>query len=429
MRANLINLPNLTALLALLCQLTFVSIYANSQILSPPSPALDRTTSIPIRTLLTEQWERDPRIALASKRTFEAANSHSGALLVAYTVNRLRHNRTDDAKLAVRELTDRHPGNLDGWVFKMWLNTLTDDFDAALVNMRSLKKQIDKHKNLPPSTQQTIFKRVGRLIGYMQGPVANRINDELLNDTIGVISNGLTPELLKLFNVNRLQVLQDYDDLVKVQSQQSQVELAKVKIANDAEAVALEREVQLLEKTESQLLPERQRIRDDGSKQISAIERQGQSVEQQRNQISSDILATELDLRYLYQDLFLAQQQPPRFRVSTFNLQNQIRNAEFALNSLRANGVQSNNQLNSLQSQLINARNGTNNRLRAIDKEIKRVNGAKRRNLGKLARIAKGPKVADGKRESWRSRAAALRTYDELSLELYRQDILDQLTK
>jgi len=429
MKLNPINLPITFALLALLCQLNFVSQTATAQILSPPPKPLDESASTIIRKLLTDDWERDPKIGLDSKRTFESAKSYSDDLLVAYTINRIRHNRTQDAKMAARELTNQHVDNLDGWILKTWLNALTDDFDAALIDMRSLKKQVVKTKNLSRSAEQSIFKRLGRLIGYMQGPVAHRVNDDLLNETSKLISNGLKPDLLQLFDDNRNKVLKDFDDLVKVQAQKSQIELAKVKAANDAEAVALEREVQLLEKTESQLLPERQRIRDDGAKQISSIERQGQTVEQQLNRIRADIRATELDLQYMYQDLYLAQQQPPRFRVSTFHLQNQIRNAAFALNSLRANGVQSNNQLNSLQAQLVNARNSTNNRLREIDREIKRINGAKRRNLGKLARIAQGPKVADGKRDSWQSRATALRTYDELSLELYRQDILDQLTK
>jgi chromosome segregation ATPase len=144
--------------------------------------------------------------------------------------------------------------------------------------------------------------------------------------------------------------------------------------------------------------------------------------------MGNDIRATELDLQLMYSDLNLILQQPPRFQIGVLQLQGQIRNAELALVSLTSSANQTSQQINSLSAQLAQVRNGVNQRLNELEREIKRVNGAKRRNMAKLTKIAKGPKVASGKRDSMRSRAKALRTYDDLVVELYRQDILDQLT-
>lgn len=401
---------------------------AYSQILSPPPKPLTPEISAPIRTLLTDDWKRAPKNEAASKSTFEKARVFTDDLLVTYTINRIRHNRISEAKLAAQELTVRHPDNLDGWILRTWLNTLTDDFDAALINIRSLKKKFDQTKNLAEPTKQKIYKRLGRLIGYMQGPVSDRVNNDLRDETIQFVTAGVKPELVKLFNGSRNKVLKEYGDLTKSQADKTQVELVKIKASNDAEAVALERQIKLLEQSESQQTAEKQRIRDESARQISAIERQGSSAELEISRINTNLRTTELDLFYLHQDLNFILNQPPGRRFSTFNLQNQIRNAQLSANALRLEGIQATNQLNSLRTQLVAAQRNSTQRLNDLEREIKRVNGAKRRNLAKLTKLAKGPKVADGKRQSMQSRVNALRTYDDLPLELYRQDILDQLT-
>ena len=412
----------------LCCTIFFCSI-SNAQILSPPPQRIDTDGSVPIRQLLNQDWERGPKISARSKTTFESAKRFTDDLLVAYTINRIRHKKTSEAKLAAQELTDRHADNLDGWMLKTWLNMLTDDFDVALINMRSFKKQIVSQKNLPVETQKLIYKRLGKFVGYLQGPVADQVNHDLRDETIKVLAAGLKPEILKTFNENRDRVLKQHDDLLKEQGKKTQVILDKAKIENDAEVAQLERQNQLLEQTESKLLPEKQKLSAEASKQITAIEQQGSQLSQQLSSTVGEIRAIELDLQYLYQDLFLINQQPPEFRQSTFLLRNQIRNAELTLGSLKQNAGVTANQLNGLHSQIAQIQASANRQVNEIEKEIKRVGNSKLRNLSKLTKIAQGPKIASGKRQSLKSRLTGLRTYDDLSLELYRQDIISQLSK
>ena len=151
---------------AVCCCFLFCS-NCDAQILSPPVERIAPQASTPIRRLLNEDWERAPKIAVRAKTTFESATQFTDDLLVAYMFNRIRHNQTSEAKLAAQELTDRHADNLDGWMLKTWLNTLTDDFDLALINMRMFKKQIDAQKNLPEQTKQQIYGRLGRLLSLI----------------------------------------------------------------------------------------------------------------------------------------------------------------------------------------------------------------------------------------------------------------------
>jgi len=397
------------------------------QLLSPPSSPLDEATSAAVRTLMTTQWERNPTHEVQSKQTFEGASIKNSTLLVAYATNRLKQNKTRESKMIAEELTNRYPDNLDGWMLKIWLNTLEDNFDIALISMRSFKKKIDTAKNLPDTTKILIYKRLGRLIGYMQGPVADRVNKDVLDGTILAVADGVAPHVLKSFNENRDQVLKKYDDLLRTQTNKTQIELAKVQAENEQERIALERENQLLEQAESQLIPEKERIRRAASQQVSSLEQQGSSIQQRLNAISSDVQAAQLNLQFMYADLAVLTRPRTRQYVSSYGLRNEILNVEFALSSLNNEWVGLSNQLNGIGIQIAQARNSARQQLDQIQKEINRVNGAKRRNLGKLARIARGPVLADGKRSSMKNRATSLVTYDELSEELYRQQILDHL--
>jgi len=321
------------------CCFLYWSIFCGSvsqaQILSPPHQPIDAQASAPIRQLLNQNWERGPKTSARSKTAFESAQRFTDDLLVAYTINRIRHKKTSEAKLAAQELTDRHADNLDGWILKTWLNMLTDDFDVALINMRLFKKQIDSQKNLPIATRKLIYKRLGKFIGYLQGPVADQVNDDLRDETIRLLVAGLKPKILKTFNENRDRVLKEHDGLLKQQGKKTQVIVEKAKIDNDAEAAQLKRQNQLLEQTEIKLLPEKQRLSAEASNQIAAIEQQGSQLTQQLNSTSSEIRAIKLELQFLYQDLFLILQQPLEFRQSTFLLQIQIRNAELTLVTLK----------------------------------------------------------------------------------------------
>ncbi len=413
-----------TAFLTLVCDLSVAV-----QLLDPPANSIDAAASIPIRKLLTDDWKLGPANAAESKKTFASASPKTEMTLVAYALNRLQQNQTKEAKDIVEELTSSFPNNLDGWMLKTWIHTLEDKYDVALINMRSLKKQIDNTPDLKDSTKVQIYKRLGRLTGYMQGPVSSRVNSDILDGTIATIAHGIAPDVLNSFSEARDQVLKQYDDLLNTQADKTQLELDKVQAENEQEKLSLERQNELLEQSEAQLIPQKQKLEAEANQQVSNLQGQGSMAQQQMNQISSDIQATQLNLQYMYFDLdAILQQQQLGYAVSTYAIRNQIRNAENAIYNLRISGNQLSNQLGGLNSQIRQIQYSAGRQLRNLNSELKRISGAKRRNLGKLARIASGPVVADGKRSAMKIRATALRTYDELPLELYRQQILDLLT-
>ncbi len=398
------------------------------QLLSPPPGPLDATASVPVRALLTTYWERSPANETQSKKMFENAGRKDPTLLLAFAVNRLQQNRTRESRTIAEELTSEFPDNLDGWMLKIWLNTLEDKFDVALINMRPFKQKIDKSKDLSDQTKILIYRRLGRLIGYLQGPVVDRVNKNVLDGTIFAIANGLPPDVLNAFNESREEVLKKCDDLLRAQADKTQIELAKVRAENEQERISLERQNLVLEQTESQLIPEKERLRSEGNQQVSSLEQQASSLQQQLNAISTDIQSIQLNLQFMYADLAALSRPINRRYVSTYGLRNEILNAEFDLANLNNEGAALSNQLNGIGLQIVQTQNRLRQQLNEMQKEINRVNGAKRRNLGKLAKIASGPELADGKRSAMKNRATSLVTYDKISEELYRQQILDHLS-
>ncbi|MDB4371268.1 hypothetical protein N9Z44_04125, partial [Mariniblastus sp.] len=65
---------------------------------------------------------RTPPNALASENFYKNLNSRPAIVSVAFAVNRLQQNKTNEAKLVAEKLTETFPKNLDGWMLKAWLN-------------------------------------------------------------------------------------------------------------------------------------------------------------------------------------------------------------------------------------------------------------------------------------------------------------------
>jgi chromosome segregation ATPase len=111
---------------------------------------------------------------------------------------------------------------------------------------------------------------------------------------------------------------------------------------------------------------------------------------------------------------------------SAINLiSSQIRNAEVTLYSLQSNRNAITNQLQSIQSQVNQLTNEYTARVNQIEGRYKKLNNTARRNQAKLAKIATGPEIADGKKGARKSRLNALTSYYDLPIELYRQQLLD----
>lgn len=408
--------------------LTLMSTPVAGQLVQAPIIFDNPPAKLAAQKILTTDWARSPEREKQSKSTFGSAASDDANLLYAYALNRMQHNRHREAKRTTNELTTKYPKHIDGWILHAWLNALTDDFDVCCSNLRSIKKNMGQ-VNLDVSAQKRAYHRIGSLIGYLEGPVKKRVNEELLAATIALLEKDSPPEVLTSMKKSRLRVDNKFKALAKEQETRTKLELGKVENSNNQEIANLKNENQVYDQSIARIGPEKDRLRKEASEQISSLERQASDLEQQLSGIGNDIRQTSLNLDAMYRDLNRAVNGPFRGQYSVFLIENEIRNAQFNLTSLQNSGVLLTNQLSMARNQIVQTRNAYSNRIKDLENEIKRLSARKKRNGNRLTKLAKGPEIADGKWMAMRNKITALRTFDDIPIELYREELLGALTK
>ena len=127
-------------------------------------------------------------------------------------------------------------------------------------------------------------------------------------------------------------------------------------------------------------------------------------------------------MAFLYVDLYNIDR---RSLASVYAIENQIYRSELELSQQRIAAANQAGIINGLQNDLFAVRQNIQRKVGQAERNLKRVENAQKRNSKQLQKIAAGPKIAGGKRQSLASRRTALKTYDDLPLELYRQEMLE----
>jgi len=398
------------------------------QLLTPPKQPIQINARDSIQTLLNEYWMRTPPNALASENFYKDLNSRPAIVSVAFAVNRLQQNKTNEAKLVAEKLTETFPKNLDGWMLKAWLNALEDNFEISLVSMQSLNQKVLATPDLPVEVKSSIYSRLGRLIGYLEGPVAHRVNQNLLLTTTQSITKTAPEKHLNEFNLGRAQVFEKYNEIQQNQTLKTNEELVKVAKRDQKIEQLLNRENESLSDSEQKLSEEIERVRQDAGARISTLENQGSEIEQERIATKFEIQKRQNRLFYLYEELALLNLGPVS-QFWAYDPRVEIRNIEFQLSQKRSDWNGYSFQLQNISDEISRLQVFVQQKTNSLGKELKKLNGSRRRNLNKLKRIASGPQIADGKKNAMKIRATSLITYDEISEELYRQQILNQLPR
>ena len=417
-------MKKLTALICLFVALQATVIAAPLQLLSPPTKQLDPPAKKAVEQLLDAKWKKGSANKRESETIFAEDPHDKPEVLVAYVLNRINHNEVDQGLEIAKEFRLRFKQNWDGRILDVWLLTLTDQYDVAIVQMRSLKKQLDaaqKENRLTAAVSQSLYRRLGRLIGYLEGPVVEKVNPQLLADTTAILEQNITPQTQQAFTLARQFVKTEYDQLVAQQVAYQNKELVKVAAVNDVEKEQLEKETELNQDTRAQLVPQLEKLRDEERLQTSLLEQQIGSAQGNLRTISQTAYNLEQQLAFLYADLYTIDR---RF-FNTFAIENQIYQVELELTQQRNAAANQAGIVNGLSNELFGVRQNFQRQIGQAQRNLRRIEVSQKRNNKQLQKIAAGPKIAGGKTQSLASRRTALKTYDGLPLELYRQELLD----
>lgn len=419
-------MKELITLISLLIALQATASASPLQLLCPPT---DKQSGKPnaavVEELLNTKWDRKSTNKIDSLSIFKEAPRDTPHLWVAYALNRINHGSVDQALEISSEARQRFKENWDSRIVEVWLLTLTDQYDAALVQLRFFKKQLDiaqAANRLSPGVQQKIYQRFGRLIGYLEGPVVQKNDAQLLADTTIQLEQNIDPETKKAFTLARQSVKTQYEQLLAQQVGIQNQELAKVGAVNEVEKERLEKDNQLLEITRARLVPRLEDLASEGNIQTTSLEQQIGSAGANLRTANQAAYRLEEQLAFLYTDLYSIDR---RDLASAYAIQNQIFRIERELSRQRIAAANQANELSALQGNLYAVRQNYRRQIGQINNELKRTEVSQKRNGKQLQKIAAGPKIAGGKTQSLTSRRTALKTYDNLPVELYRQELLE----
>ena len=381
--------------------------------------------------LLENHWKRGIQNRQAAEIAWQAAGGESiqsPDLMSAFVINRVQQGRSKEAREVARQLTQRHPDRLDGWELRGWLDARLRDFDQSLIAIQELNELINSTPDLDPRRRTLLIRRLGRLIGYLEGPVQGSVNKDLLDQVTDEILANLKQPLLKEFEDRRKLVQEKLADLNKQKTDTISTETDRLKRETEQEIEILEDQRAELNLEMSRLQPQLERVQREADREISA-------ARDQLDPLRDDLLFIEDQIEDARWQLFRLQEDLSYFqRISRRHVNipfvfNSIRNVQFDLTNLYSRRRSVQNQLWLSEENLARLRTEYDLRELAVRNEIERLDRDRHRNQKRLVKLAGGKPVAAGKINSIESRATALTTYDPLSLERWRQDLQDRLIR
>ncbi len=132
---------------------------------------------------LREGWQVGPDgMAAARQGTASARQLQDADALYAAGLALLRHHQYDDAAEVFQTAVEVDPKHYRSWRALIWIRTLQEKFDAALVQIQRLAKQLPASE-LPAADEAKVLETVrllGRLFGFYEAPRSGDVSGALV---------------------------------------------------------------------------------------------------------------------------------------------------------------------------------------------------------------------------------------------------------
>jgi hypothetical protein len=390
------------------------------------APKINPASVVTMRNLLFDLWQPGMVNREQVEKLFDLSQTVSRELTLAYVANRLNDNRTADARKALESATISDSKFVDGWLLKSHLDIVGKDYGPSLMALRSAKRALDE-PNAAPAARTSFYRRAGELIGYMSGPVAQRVDQQLVQTTVENLLKATSDDDRKAFEAAIAQIQNQYQEIVDAAQVRLDDDWQKQANVDATLQVTLTNQNQSLMQTEQSLRSRLQQLQADLGQLESQLTSQLSPLQSTINNLGSQIRSLQWTLSFLYQDLAQAQNTQLVHPFTIRSIVDQIQRVELNLFSLQSSLQSAVSEYNAVQAQLQATRSNYQNQINETQRELKRVGGTVTRNQSQLVRLAAGPAVAPGKREAEDSRVTSLSRYIKLSPDLMRQQLLELL--
>lgn len=404
--------------------LTLVGPIVHGQLIQAPTLPVEEGKLV--KYWLDDVWDKGIGNNDKSVEVYKAAAPKDSNVNLAYAVNRLQHNRSTEALAAAEFAKSADSRNLDAIVFLIWLKVLQDDFDVALIEMQSFADTVQKNK-FDRDKLDVAYRRLGRLLGYFNGPIAGQCNPDILARTTERLTERLDDRQKKILTDQSDAVIAKYEQLLRDLSQKVHDSIIKNEASDNASKIALEKQNNVLEAQTDQIQQQRNDLEMEGEQKMSAVAQNLPALEAQLQNAILEIDAVRSRIQYTQSALYYSQNNFQSSLLANNFHRLQLQQNYLVLNNLRSNANVIANAIAVEQNKINQIRNTYSTELNRLSKDIKKSTNLQRRNSNKLVKIAAGPEPDAGKVKALNNRTSALSIYDPLPLEQYRADFRRQL--
>ena len=376
-----------------------------------------------VKFWLEDVWDKGYENNRKGAKVYEAASPKNSYVNLAYAIHRQQHNRAAEAQAAADEAISIDPNNLDALILSIWLEMLRDDFDKALIEMQTFADVVRREK-IDQNKLDFAYRRLGRLLGYVQGPVAGQSNPDILTRTIEQLNDGLGDRQKMIMSDQADAVVAKYEKLLRDLSQNVKKSVKQNEASNIASKDALEKKSDVLEAQTDQIDKQRAALQSEGEQKISAAAQQLPALQSDLQGVIAEIDRLQSQIFYNRSALYYGRSNVQGTVLVSNYHRIALQQNYLALNALRANANRIANTIRFEENKVNQIRNAYDAELRRLNKDLKKSANLQRRTSNELVKIAAGPEADAGAVAALNNRTSALSIYDPLPLEQYRADFL-----
>lgn len=410
--------------------------------LAGASSALDAPAKAAIARLLEVGWSASPQARTAADVQYDevlkvAAGDNSA--LTASLLVLMQQRRYDDALKRADALLIKDETDLTALRAKIWITTLLKNYQAAMLAADQLSKQLEARPATNEAEQaihEELFAFLGRIYGFLGGPVAEAVNQDERKRTEKEILARIVETRKALFEEARDGVITKFLEMTGAKDDARAAAIAKA----DADKEKTLREID----AEREVIADRAKELEDRQNKLKA-ELQGELSEigKEDRPLVQELARLEAQAASINRDLFAYDAEISRLRARAETEENDtirlqlLREADrlaFLARRIQSDLIAANRLIDGVQAQRAGllarqqkAQATTAQQLKRIDEELSGLAKRDKRNDAVEKRAARPATGVTSKGRALAAQASALSTYDQFPLEAAKARLLESL--
>lgn len=352
-----------------------------------------------------------------------------------YAILLIRQHKYPEAIKLIEQVLKSDESNLYAWKIKSWLSVITKNYATALVELDRVSQLMSADETGDTEEQQLeVARYLGRVFGFLEGPVADASNPAQRDPAMKKIVARLSEPRQAAFEEGRARVLAAFNSL-GAEKEESE-EKAKVVAEEEREKLLedLEARKEKIAARRSEIGPQRDKLRSEIKAESDQLLKEQQPFLNQLNVLNANAagLRRELEIFVINIQQLLGMLEREKDPFNRGRIQADLDRANILAARIDGNliavqrqaaGV--NNQLALIQQKHVGAANRLTAELARLDSELAGLDKQERRN-GIDSTKAKRPAVGDVRRSrSLSAQATAFSTYEEFPLETEKRRLLE----